>query len=200
MRSRIIIFILAAFSVFAVEAAGQRITASTYFKGRTYAGSDKGELFFIENDELHKLKMDIKGEIVSLSATDSQCFGVTSEGVIFNSQNGTDWTILDFNGYYSGFYDRCEFVAVAIGNESIAVLGKEDDGKPVLYTSSKGTVWAARELKYKDGNDDFILAEHPPVGLDYNKAEDEFIIIFEFGRIMTVPTCSHCNKLLRIGS
>ncbi len=193
------VFILALFSVLAIDAAGQRITASTNFNGRTIVGSEEGSLFYIENDELHKLNMDIKGSVVSLSSTGSQCFGVTSDGFIFNSRNGTDWTILDFNAYYSGFYERCEFVAVAIGNESIAVLGKEDDGRPVLYTSAKGTVWAERELKYEGENNEFIQADYPPAGLTYNKEKDEFIIIFEFGRIMTVPSCSHCNKLLRIG-
>ncbi len=192
------LFILAVFSVLAIDAAGQRITASTNFKGRTIVGSENGGLFYIENDELHKLNMDIKGSVVSLSSTESRCFGVTSDGFIFNSQNGTDWTILDFNAYYSGYYERCEFVSVAIGNENIAVLGKEDDGKPVLYISAKGTVWSERKLNYKDADNDFILAEYPPAGLTYNSAKDEFIVIFEFGRIMTIPTCSHCNKLFSL--
>ncbi len=198
MKIRVIVFILAVCSVFAVDAAGQSITAITNFKDRVIAGSSEGGLFFLENDELHKLNVEIKGAVTSLDATATQCFGVSSEGFIFSSKNGRDWTVFDFNGYYSDYYGKCEFVAVAIGADRVAVLGQESDGKPVLYTSAKGTVWAARELKYEDKNNNFILADYPPRDLVYNPAKDEFIVIFEWGKMMTVPTCSHCNKLLSL--
>ncbi len=198
MKLKITVLILAVCSVLAADAAGQGITASSYFKDRFIAGSSEGGLFYIENDELHKYNIGIKGEVTSIDATDTQCFGVTSEGYIFNSKNGRDWTVFDFNSYYSGYYNKCEFVAVAIGADRIAVLGQEAGGKPVLYTSTKGTVWAARELKYEDGNNNFVLADYPPRDLIYNPAKDEFVVIFEWGRIMTVPTCSHCNKLLAL--
>ncbi len=196
MKSGILLSLLAVCSAFAIDMAGQSITASTFFKDKLIVGYSDGRLCAVENEELREFNIDIEGGISSLDANGSQCYGVSTEGYVFSSGNGSDWTVLDFNGYYDGFYEKCSFVAVAVAADRVAVLGKENSGKAVLYISTKGAIWALRELRYKDENNMFLYAEYPPLDLLYDESKDEFVVVFEGGKLMTIPSCSHCNKLI----
>jgi len=121
------------------------------FKGIFLAGADDGRIFCCNNNGIFdSIPLPLKGNIVSLSARASDCFGVTDAGEIIRSADGISWEILDFNQKYSGFYGTCCFRKVLAVKNRIAVTGVKDDGTPVLFFSHLGGVWTERSLNYTE--------------------------------------------------
>lgn len=175
------------------------ITTLACYKGKVVANGADGQLLVCEDGEDFVMAdVSFVGQVTSLCASLSQCFGVTSAGEILSSKNGTDWSVMYFNNYYNGYYAPCSFTSVSIGTNRIAVVGLENHGKPVLYFSSNGKVWSERELNYETSQNDYLFLEDTPCHIDYQADQDQFIILCDNGTVMTVPPCSHCNKLLSV--
>lgn len=169
------------------------------FKGRILAGSEEGLL--LETDATLKFKTNrlaVEGNLVSLSANESDCFGVTDKGEIVHSTDGIQWSILDFNEYYAGYYPACRFVAVLAMEHQIAIIGVHLDGTPALLLSNGGTVWGERTLSYSDSNGRPGMLTELPTSLCYDAEEDQLFLTCTKGTILSVPACSHCNKMLKV--
>jgi len=167
------------------------------FKEEIIAGADQGEILIGDKKGLfRKIRLSLKGNIVSLSARSSDCYGVTDEGEIIHTTDGIHWDIFDFNGFYSGYYKPCRFTRVLATENRIAVTGRHEDGSPVLLFSTQGNVWAERALEYT--NDQVMTAslEDIPYDLFYDSVEDQYILCCSKGKVMIIPSCSHCNKLM----
>ena len=141
----------------------------------------------------------VKGSLVALSANLQFCCGVTSEGEIIRSTDLENWTILDFNSEYAGFYPRISFRDIEMGLENLAVIGITDTGSPAMFISSQGSVWNYRELSYSASRGSFNLEEEP-ISVIYDYLGDQYILLCTGGVIFTVPACAHCNKLERINA
>jgi hypothetical protein len=166
------------------------------FKEMILAGSDRGELLIGDvKGVFRKIQLTIKGNIVSLSTDNAVCYGVTDQGEVIHSTDGTNWTVLDFNELYKGYYKPCRFTRVLVTDNRIAVAGKHDDGTPALLFSSQGNVWTERILNYTDDQGTPAFLGNIPYDLLYNPSEDQFLLCCSKGKVMIIPTCSHCNKL-----
>jgi hypothetical protein len=171
------------------------INCLTLFNNMIIAGSDKGELR-IGNPEnqVESVLLNVKGNIVSLSSGNSNCYGVTDRGEIIHSIDGKNWDILDFNKTYDGFYEKCNFKKVLVTPKQIALIGQNEDDSPALYFSSKGNVWTKRHLNYEeDGN--YRAIKSIPTDIYYDSYNDQHLLLFTNGKVMGIPSCSHCNKL-----
>lgn len=167
-----------------------------FFKEMILAGSDKGVILIGDKKGLFREKqLALKGDIVSLSATTSDCYGVTDQGEIIHSTDGVNWTVFDFNESYAGYYKSCHFTRVMVTENRIAVAGKHDDSTPALLFSAQGNVWTERVLNYTDDQGITSSLENIPYDLFYDSSEDQFILCCSKGTLMTIPACSHCNKL-----
>ncbi len=177
----------------------QTINCLAQFKNQIVAGCDNGELQIGNSRESFKsVRLDLKGNIVSLYSGTLECYGVTDKGEIIHSNDGLNWIIFDFNKVYDGYYKTCSFIKVLTTASQIAVIGKNRDGLPVLFFSSKGNVWSERPLIYTDEkgfNDNLIDI---PNDIYYDNSKDQFILVCTNGKLMTIPSCSHCNKLYEI--
>ncbi len=172
------------------------INSITLFRDLIVAGTDFGQILIgNEKGAFRKVQLSLKGDIVSLAADNSACYGVTSEGEIISTPNGTDWNILDFNQSYSGFYKPSSFTSVLVTENRVAVAGHHSDGSPVLFFSSAGEVWTERDLNYTDDHGQYTFLEDIPLDMIYHFETDQFILVCSNGKIMTIPSCSHCNTL-----
>ena len=172
------------------------INSLVFFKDKIIAGTDRGEILIgDEKDQFKKIQLDLKGNIVSLSARTSDCYGVTYEGEIIHTIDGIKWTVFDFNKVYEGFYKPCHFTKVLATEKQIAICGKQNDGLPVLIFSNRGTVWSERTLSYTDDQGFLSYLEETPNDLFYDFSGDRFILVCNNGKVMIIPSCSHCNKL-----
>jgi hypothetical protein len=177
----------------------ENINSLALFRGKIIAGSDHGEI--ISGDligSLKSTKLAVKGNIVSVSAGESGCFGVTDEGEIIHSVDGIKWNITDFNKVYSGYYKTCYFTKILVTENRIAVIGKYHDGSPVFMLSTLGNVWSERTLIYNDNQGFKNILVDSPNDIIYDPSGDIFYIVFNKGKVMQLPSCNQCNKVIEI--
>jgi hypothetical protein len=172
------------------------INSLALFRGIIIAGADQGEILTGDGSgSFKKNNLGLKGNIVSVSARASECFGVTDEGEIIHTTNGSDWEITDFNKVYAGYYKPCYFTAILVTENRIAVTGIRNDGSPVMMFSNKGGVWTERILNYTDDQGTTGYLSDTPNDISYYEEGDEYYLACSNGKLMKLPSCSHCNKL-----
>jgi hypothetical protein len=177
------------------------INSLAIFRGKIIGGSDHGEI--ISGDfigSFKRTKLDLRGNIVSISSRESDLFGVTDEGEIIHTIDGIKWTITDFNKVYSGYYKTCFFTKILVTENRIAIIGKHYDGSPVLMLSTQGNVWTERTLIYTDDQGFKNILDDLPNDIIYNDSEDMFYIVCIKGKVMQLPSCNQCNKVIDISS
>jgi len=177
------------------------INTLVWFKGEIIAGADDGELITGDMSGSFTVEpLDLKGDIVSLSCSDTRCFGVTSEGEIIETKDGQNREIFDFNAYYKGFYQPSSFTAIEVTENKIAVIGVHPDGSPAVYSSNRGKVWTEKPLVYYDNHGGLAYLYDKPNDILYDKQYDRFILLCDRGGLMTIPSCSQCNKYFELSS
>ncbi|WP_319501361.1 hypothetical protein [uncultured Draconibacterium sp.] len=175
------------------------VNCLTLFKNKVLAGYNSGELQIGSLDEkLEFANVELTGDILSLSSNEAYCYGLTNHGEIFYTSNGTEWNVIDFNEMYKGYYQTCTFSKILVTQNQIAVVGENTDGEPVLYFSSKGSVWTERPLVYTDEEGFKAKLNEIPRDIFYDTTHDQYLLLMEHGRLMTIPSCSHCHQLYKI--
>jgi hypothetical protein len=179
----------------------KNINSLTLFNGIIISGADHGEIITGDGTGFFKkTDLPLKGNIVSVSARSSECFGVTDEGEIIHSVDGIKWDITDFNKVYSGYYKPCYFTKVLVTDNRIAVAGIRNDRSPVLMFSNQGNVWTERTLDYTDDQGIREMLEDLPYDMIYDDSGDLFYMVCSKGKVLQLPSCSHCNKLAVIAT
>lgn len=172
-----------------------QINTLALFNGNIIAGTDEGEILFGGIDEkFSTISLNLKGNIVSLSAGEFDCYGVTDQGEIISSRDGIYWNVFDFNAVYAGFYKPCHFTKILVTPNNIAVIGIYNDGLPVLMLSTHGNVWTERTVNYNDAQANYVTLRDTPNDIFYDPQRDLLYIACNNGTILSIPSCSHCNK------
>lgn len=173
------------------------INSLAWFNSKLIAGADKGEILIGNSiGEFKRIQLNLKGDIVSVSANAVFCFGVTNAGEIIHSTDGVNWNVFDFNQEYKGFYKTYYFTGVLVTEQNIAVTGVNDDGAPVFLLSNRGTVWSERALSYKNEQGMPKYLEGSLNDIFYDQLHDQFYLVCNDGELMILPSCSQCNKLV----
>jgi hypothetical protein len=177
------------------------INSLTGFNDYLIAAAGKG-IVLIDGEAgfFKQILPELKGNIVSLSANGSVCYGVTDYGEILHSQDLINWDILDFNAFYSGYYEPCRWTAVVVTEQQVAVAGSSENGRPVLFFSSEGNVWTNRSLDYTDTNGMPAYLTEIPNAMVYDVARDRFVLACNRGTVMVIPSCSQCNERHNTGT
>jgi hypothetical protein len=176
----------------------KNINALALFRGIVLAAADEGVILLADDKgSFQKIYLPVNGNIVSLSAREADCFGVTDAGEIIRTTDGKSWDVFDFNQVYASFYKPTSFTAVLATERQIAVAGVANDGSPVLMFSNQGNVWSDRSLNY-NGDQGVGYPEDTPNGLAYDATNDLFFMAFTNGKLMKIPSCSHCNRLIHL--
>lgn len=175
------------------------VNCLTLFKNKVLAGYNSGELRIGSLDQkLEFANVELTGNILSLSSNETYCYGLTNHGEIFYTSNGTEWNVIDFNEMYKGYYQSCTFSKILLTQNQIAVVGNNSDGEPVLYFSSKGSVWTERPLIYTDEEGFKAKLNEVPRDIFYDTMHDQYLLLLAQGKLMTIPACSHCHQLYKI--
>ena len=179
----------------------QRIASLAIFKELVVAGTLDGEILIgDEKGFFFEKQLPIKGAICTLSSNDSLCYGATDQGEIIHSTDGTNWSVFDFNAFYTGYYPTCSFNKILVIKDRIALIGKTKDEKPILLFSNQGNVWTERTLNYTDDQGRSRLLEELANDLIYLASVDQFVLACDKGKMMIIPSCSHCNEVYNFGS
>jgi len=182
---------------------GQAVSLAV-FKDRLVVGVNAGNgvsllCFSTLEDAPQERPLAVKGALTALTASLQSCCGVTDQGEIFRSSDLENWSVLDFNSQYEGFYPRMSFSDIETGMENLAVIGTTDTGVPAMFISSQGTVWSYRELSYSASRGTYNLEEEP-LSAVYDYLGDQYLLLCSGGVIFSVPACAHCNKFQRINA
>lgn len=171
------------------------LNALAMYKDKVLIGSDQGMLIsYDKRGTVSSIQLPLKGNIRSLCARESDCFGVTDEGEIIRSTDGKEWTVIDFNEYYKGYYDASSFTRVASSGDRIFVTGMKQNGLPIVIFSSEGTIWVERTITFSNEQGRVSNLEVPIYDMAYDPYADLFVLTCANGLLMTIPSCSHCNK------
>jgi hypothetical protein len=177
----------------------KNVNCLTLFKNKVLAGYNSGELRIGSLDQkLEFANVELTGNIQSLSSNEAYCYGLTDHGEIFYTSNGTEWNVIDFDEMYIGYYQTCTFSKILVTQNQIAVVGENTDGEPVLYFSSKGSVWTERPLLYTDEDGFKAKLNEVPRDIFYDAMHDQYLLLLAQGKLMTIPACSHCHQLYKI--
>lgn len=177
----------------------KNIYSITSFNGILIASAEKGTLLVSMNgSSWGSINLNVKGDIVSVAANDSRCFGVTDTGEIIKSSDGTTWEIDDYNRQYAGYNRPCKFKRVLLTDNRIVIIGQHDDGTPVVLYSSIGNVWTERLLVYTDNQEIQRAITNLPNDVTYDLTGDQFFLACNNGEIVSLPSCSKCNKTVTV--
>lgn len=162
---------------------------------RYVAGGDKGALVYSEDGKQWKeLSSGVTDRITGLAASQEMCLGVTDKGQVITSRNLTDWTVLDYNEYYT---QETAFERVVWTGNVFYAVGQDAKEGPVVTSSLSGDVWTSRLLTYYNGE------AQSTSGLMMTALAWDGQQLFAScneGRLYTMPDCTQCNKMEPIGS
>ena len=167
--------------------------------GVLYAVDVRGrDILLLDADGVVAQRIDpgAKGRIRALAAGGRVLYAVTDAGEILRSADGRRWDRQDFNAEYAAYYPAMDFRAVAVGDGGVMVAGLDAGGRPALFTSSGGTVWSPRGLDCRERGRTFV-PETEPLSLSYDALRDRFCLTGSGGVLVSLPGCTHCNRLDR---
>jgi hypothetical protein len=163
------------------------------------AGADGGTILTSKKGiSWNVVPTEIKGNILSLSASNSCFIGITDSGEIIKSFDGMTWDIQNYNKEYTGYNQRSKFRKIYASPNSIVIIGTHDDGSPSILFSSLGSVWAEREPIYEDEQGRFSCLTQKPNAITYDSERDQFIVACDHGELFSLPSCSKCDKYMKI--
>ena len=183
----------------AESGTNKNINGITTKNGLIIAGAEDGTLLASRDAKVwHLIKTNAKGNILSLSSNNSLFIGVTDAGEIIKSTDGVKWEIRDYNKEYAGYNPYSKFKKILAVDYNIIIIGTHEDGSPSILSSSLGNVWAERLSVYFDEEDNINHLTSVPADITYDPDRDQFILACKNGELFTLPSCSKCNKLIKI--
>jgi hypothetical protein len=183
----------------AVSGTDKSINSITFRNGLFIAGANGGIILTSKNGKAwNTLPIKVKGNILSLSSNNSFFIGVSDAGEIIKSSDGISWEIKDYNKEYARFNQYSKFKRILATQSSTVIIGTHDDGSPSVLFSTMGNVWAERTPLYHSDEGEILYLTQKPNGITYDPEQDQFILACDNGELFTLPSCSKCNKHLKI--
>lgn len=181
----------------------------TSFKEKFYACTGEGVILDSEDGILWKESKKLTDKpIIAIAANEYYCMAITIDTDIFVSSDGVNWDLENFNTAYDGYYEKHVFTNIINFNQTFFILGfpmENPDCPLIMFSDSGGEVWMFKNLT--EINDQAPEDYFPMVINDLCLMEEQFLpeeqIYFEEqilaacnnGRILSITSCSKCNKL-----
>lgn len=169
------------------EAEGSPLYDVVNFQGNWIAVGAEGIWCGSQGRDLKQV-LTSDEKYVSVACSQDICIGLREDGVLSISEDGTNWTPLDFNAYYE---QNMKMQQILYGGDNFYLLG-EEDGVQKIYVSALGNVWSERMLDMLEG-EPADLSEETFVGMVWDG--QEVVVGCKSGKLLTLPDCTECNKL-----
>lgn len=163
------------------------------------AGADGTLICSTDGEQWTSMNSEIKNDIISISANERMCMAVTRESQILMSVDGQKWDVLDYNAYYEGYSEPCRFRKVRSFGNMFYIAGEylNYPGTPAILSSDTGEIWMEHVLtKINDSPGGEYL---PLIPNAFAVDSDQLVVACNDGKLLTVTSCSSCNKLDVIG-
>ncbi len=131
--------------------------------------------------------------VTGLAASGDTCIGVTEQGRAIVSHNTTDWTIFEYNTYYS---KETAFNNIVWNGTMFSATGMDKKTGAAVVTTLSGEVWSERDLSYYNGEPQDVSGLTAS-GLAWDG--QQWHLSCNGGTIYTIPDCAQCNKTAEVG-
>lgn len=179
----------------AVSAVDPRVNlcAAVVWKDMLFVGGSNGALFrLVPDGEAVRLDVSASGTVTGLTASKTRLLAVTDRGEILTSEDGADWTCLQ---YRQAYHIEVSFAGALWTDGLFYACGRRADGTPLLVQSTMGGVWAERTLGMLNGQPaDLSSLIFGGIAWDGRQA----YIACNDGQLLTLPDCAECNQLQTI--
>ena len=164
----------------------------------TSPGLNGDDLHFLRWAALEPLQLPTDGDIISAAASEHRQILITKETDVFTSTDGRNWTHLNFNSEYEGYYDPLSFSQVFNLGSVFLVVGRarDSDSGPVLLFTEDGDVWIPWGLIMINGE-----PFDPSLQLEIRDLSCDSLYILAIcsgGRLLKISDCVSCHQLFDI--
>ena len=168
----------------------------TVFKETFFAAGAGGTIIYSSDGEhWTKIKSGIKNDILSIAANERMCMAVTSESKVLMSKDGQKWDVLDYNKFYDGLVEPCQFQSVHAEEGAFFVTGEHLNipGSPAILSTYDGELWMEHGLNMINDRlpEELFPIKANAIGVD----SDQLVVACDDGKLLTVTDCITCNKL-----
>lgn len=159
------------------------------------AGADGTIIYSYDGEHWTRIKSGIKNDILSIAANERMCIAVTRESKVLMSKDGQKWDVLDYNNFYDGLAEPCQFQSVHTEGGTFYVAGEHLNfpGSPAILSTYDGELWMEHALNMI--NDRFPEELFPITANAIGVDSDQLVVACDDGKLLTVTDCSTCNKL-----
>lgn len=171
-----------------VTGCEEDLNVGASFQGREYCGGQNGAVFFSSGDgRWEQCNVQVRGNVTGMKSSDSRCLLVTDKGEAAVTEDGRNWTVLDYGQYYQR---EVRFRGLTYCGGNFWAYGDTDEGTGLFYTVS-GTVWSERDINYLEGNN----ADLSEIEILSILSDGQQVYAWcKGGKLYTFPDCVQCNK------
>lgn len=119
-----------------------------------------------------------------------------ADGVVLSDMEG--WQPVNFNENYAGYYEACDFTALACTTKDFVVAGLGKDGLPYVYRSLLGGVWDQISLTGGNPVSGWIRADGRINGILYQELTNQIFLYCDNGQLVTLPDCPKCVRIRQV--
>ncbi len=176
--------------------ASGALNGAVIFQDTLYAAGEGGVVFRQGESGWEQLSMASDHDIIRLIAADRRIVAVTAETDVYCSEDGENWSSLNFNEDYG--YPAYVFAGAAGAGEIFYVFGHQadDPGLPLIMFSETGRAWTQKELTKI--NDAPVIGEENIQIHDIAFNVDQIVGVLDDGRILSVTECEVCNEEMQL--
>ena len=179
-----------------VEGADRALLCGVRFGDLWYIGGAGGSLYAFDGAALTPRPLPLLGDVTGMAANAHRLIGVTSRGEWFSLLPDGTRQIGTANADRSG-EEQISFIGISEAEGLFWATGRTGNGEAAVFTTLYGGVWSPRPLTTMEGK------SFDPAGLELGGITargEQAVAALNRGRLLILPDCLACNKLLTLGS
>ena len=179
-----------------VPGADRDLLCGVRFGDLWYIGGAGGSLYAFDGAALTPRPLPLLGDVTGMAANAHRLIGVTSRGEWFSLLPDGTRQIGTANADRSG-EEQISFIGISEAEGLFWATGRTGNGEAAVFTTLYGGVWSPRPLTTMEGK------SFDPAGLELGGITargEQAVAALNRGRLLILPDCLACNKLLTLGS
>lgn len=166
----------------------------SFFNGNYFFGTENGRILKTSDFQTWEtVEPGLLGTVTGLAANEERCILVTDQGETATTTDGENWSLLNYNEYYS---ENISFRNLESCGSGFVALGDDETGMERGLETLEGGVWAERGfLTQEEEENGMTPAKVSSVCWDGEQAYGARLD----GQVLTMPSCTKCNKTQQVG-
>ncbi len=125
---------------------------------------------------------------------------LSSDGKLYRREEGKEWSTIDFNEDYKGYYPACRFTALAATEADFVAAAQAEDGLPYVFRTVRGGVWDMVNLTGGTALSGYVRASGKVNEVLYDNVTKQVFLLCDNGELVTLPDCPKCVRIGRVST